>query len=322
VTSDGTNRQQHKPGHLDERGLAFSLVDDAVEKLFVELGVPREGPPDLEQMVIDRTGLPPQPLFDPADQVGEAFALLKGAGRRDAVFDAAYDRVRGLWATESDVICVAHGLPDELRRGTLAHELAHRETPWHKAAYQHHRRTYPQSMLPEHAKPVFAELEREANHGMAAILFNRGAFIRDVASKDLAFRTIRNGAREWQASLHTTARHYVANHPRACALVVFNVSSTYHGIAPHVLSVRSHANPAFRFPTGFVHTPQMTSWRNVLGYSPAAQILLEGMAAPGSARSTYVDRAVPYLIRDRGWSECDVDGFITTRKAFFLLTPR
>jgi hypothetical protein len=129
-------------------------------------------------------------------------------------------KLLGAVAVQEKIIYVDPSLPLPRGRYTLAHELGHSVIPWQKAAYgvDDYRHL---------SADVKDRWEQEANAFAADLLFGAGHFRRMSGFENISLELPARMCSLFGASFHATARRYVEDHPRACALVVFGRGTTY-----------------------------------------------------------------------------------------------
>ena len=102
---------------------------------------------------------------------------------------------------------------DERSNFTEAHETAHQLIPWHA-----------ESFILDHEATLFREvtdeLEAEANHTSALIIFQNGRFHHRALDHERSIKTPILLAPDYRASLHVAIRHYVELHPDPVALLI------------------------------------------------------------------------------------------------------
>jgi hypothetical protein len=118
------------------------------------------------------------------------------------------------------------------RRFTEAHELMHALCPWHAAVLR-------EDTGDELFKATRDRIEVEANLGAGMLLFQGRRFAERVGAEPPSLSTPLALAREYGASAHAAAHHYVLTHAAAVAMLVVGRFPQRDGSLPVWRSVES-----------------------------------------------------------------------------------
>ncbi len=138
------------------------------------------------------------------------------------------DRFRALLYYPDKLLATEHTLTDDTLRFSVFHEIAHYVLPNHQESFF----LCLQSDL--EGRSVFnkAELEKEANHFAAEIMFNKDFFSRVASDMKLNAMTIKTLKEQFKTSIEATARHLIEKTQKPALLVVYAKKPTEGELDP------------------------------------------------------------------------------------------
>lgn len=175
------------------------------------------------------TGVVPTPL----DVVGQAAGIEEVLDVGDlppkllAKKPSFLKRVVGALVYSDEIAFVDRSTGPCRGRFIEAHEISHRALAWHRGSHE--------LLLDDDgriSRDTEEELEAEANHGAAHLLFQGVRFNEEALGYQVSLRAPLLLANRWGTSIHAAIWHYVEYHPDPVALAVTGSITRANGTVP------------------------------------------------------------------------------------------
>ncbi len=136
-------------------------------------------------------------------------------------------RVVGALIYSDEIAFVDRSTTASRGRFIEAHEISHRALAWHRGSHQ--LRLDDEGRI---SRDTEEELEAEANHGAAHLLFQGVRFNEEALGYQISLRAPLLLAARWGTSIHAAIWHYVEYHPDPVALAVAGSITRANGTVP------------------------------------------------------------------------------------------
>ncbi len=136
-------------------------------------------------------------------------------------------RVVGALVYSEEIAFVDRSTSASRGRFIEAHEISHRALAWHRGS--HELRLDDEGRI---SRDTEEELEGEANHGAAHLLFQGVRFNDEALGYEVSLRAPLLLADRWGTSIHAAIWHYVEYHPDPVALAVAGSMTRANGTVP------------------------------------------------------------------------------------------
>lgn len=229
--------------------------------------------------------------------------LAEGAGQ---ILKKAASKVLGLFHASAGLVYLDQTLHAVKKRFIRLHEAAHGFMPWQRKMYAVVEDC--EHALDPHAADLF---DREANVFASEVLFQLDTF-RDMAD-GMAFSifTPVKLAKQFDASLYSAIRQYVAKNHRTCAVVVMNMPELVPGVGFRATLRRAVQSETFTAQFGNHPWPE--------AYTPDDDI---GAFIPLGTRRASGKRQFVLVDRNGQRHECIGEAFTQKHQVFVLIHPQ
>lgn len=183
------------------------------------------------------------------------------------------------------------------------HETAHAVLPWQKDLYAV-TEDCEMTIAPE----VAEEFEREANSFATEVIFQLDSFTQESSGQPFNILVPVKLSKKYGASVYSSIRRYVSNHPRACMVLVLEKPELHSELGFTCQIRRTLSSSSFQEQFGHLSWPPFFSPSDEIG----ASIPVNGKRMSGRRRITLVDQ-------NGNKNQCLAEAFTNTYQVFILI---